>query len=196
MRSFVDVDRHHDVAYILLRPELRDRAAVVARSIRVAEDVVLDLDAEDQLIGIELLRASSRLDVDRLTVGPSELIVGDKEAAEMLGMERSDFIRDYADKPDFPPPIAELGSDCFWLRPAIQRYMLLRDQAGHLGALLTAREIEIVCAIAKGLHNKAIADRLNIGEFTVQKHLHNIYQKLKLEGRHALTVYAHEHGLV
>jgi DNA-binding NarL/FixJ family response regulator len=74
---------------------------------------------------------------------------------------------------------------------------VLRHQAGtrRLGDLLTDREIEIACAVANGLRNKVIADRLNIGEGTVKVHLHNIYQKLELDGRHALTVYAREHGL-
>lgn len=127
MLSFVDVDRDRDLAYILLRPELRDRTAVVARSVRVADDVVLDLDANDQLVGIELLRASSRLDLDRITAEPSELIVGVKEAAEMLGVERSNFIRDHANKPDFPSAIAELASGRFWLRPTIERYISTRE---------------------------------------------------------------------
>ena len=62
--------------------------------------------------------------------------------------------------------------------------------------LLTDREVEIACAIATGLRNRAIADRLKISEGTVKVHLHNIYQKLELDGRHALAAYAREHGLV
>ena len=50
--------------------------------------------------------------------------------------------------------------------------------------------------MANGLRNKAIADRLNISEGTVKVHLHNIYQKLELDGRHALTAYAREQGLI
>jgi uncharacterized protein YuzE len=130
MLSFIEVDRDHDLAYILLRPELRDRSAVVARSARVADDVVLDLDANGRLIGIELLRASSHLDLDRVAQGPSDLIVGVREAAEMLGVERSNFVRDYANKPDFPAVIAELASGRFWLRPAIERYIEERHAGG------------------------------------------------------------------
>src|SRR2546427_7744740 len=122
MLSFVDIDRKHDLAYILLRPELRGRRGAVARSVRVAEDVVLDLDETSRLIGIELLNASARLDVDALETGTREIIVGVKEAAEMLGVEKSNFVRDYANKPDFPAPIAELASGRFWLRSAIEQY--------------------------------------------------------------------------
>src|SRR5712691_1176001 len=123
MLSFVDIDREHDVAYILLRPELRDRRGAVTRSVRVAEDIVLDLDESGRLIGIELLNASARLDVDEIETATREIIVGVKEAAEMLAVEKSNFVRDYANKPDFPAPIAELASGRFWFRSAIDQYV-------------------------------------------------------------------------
>jgi DNA-binding NarL/FixJ family response regulator len=89
----------------------------------------------------------------------------------------------------------------YWLEKNVTTEALasvLRQQAGarSVGDLLTDREIEITCAVATGLRNKAIADRLNISEGTVKVHLHNIYQKLDLDGRHALAIYAREHGLV
>lgn len=129
MLSFVEVDRDHDVAYILLKPKLRDRRAIVARSISVADDIVLDLDSKDQPIGIELLRASAHLDLDHLAEGLSELIVGVDEAADMLAVERSRLLSDLINGPDFPPPIAEFGDARFWLRPALQRYVARRHQA-------------------------------------------------------------------
>ena len=89
----------------------------------------------------------------------------------------------------------------YWLEKNVTTQALatvLRQQAGarRVGDLLTDREIEIACAVATGLRNRAIADRLNISEGTVKVHLHNIYQKLELDGRHALATYAREHGLV
>jgi uncharacterized protein YuzE len=119
----VDIDREHDLAYILLRPELRGRRGAVARSVRAAKDIVLDLDENGRLIGIELLNASARLDVHALETGTREIIVGVKEAAEMLGVEKSNFVRDYANKSDFPAPVAELASGRFWLRSTIEQYV-------------------------------------------------------------------------
>jgi DNA-binding NarL/FixJ family response regulator len=66
---------------------------------------------------------------------------------------------------------------------------------GEAGKVLTPREIEIVGMIAQGLRNKAIADRLSITEGTVKIHLHNIYEKLRIDGRLALMLYAQEKGL-
>ena len=89
----------------------------------------------------------------------------------------------------------------YWLEKNVTTEALatvLRQQAGarRVGDLLTDREIEIACAVATGLRNRAIADRLNISEGTVKVHLHNIYQMLDLDGRYALATYAREHGLV
>lgn len=123
MLSLIEIDRKHDLAYILLQPDLRDRAGAVARSIQVGSDIVLDLDSNEQLVGIELLNASTRLDLSKIQEGVADLIVGVKEAAEMLRVEKSNFIRDYANKPQFPRPIAELASGRLWLRSDIERYV-------------------------------------------------------------------------
>lgn len=61
---------------------------------------------------------------------------------------------------------------------------------------LTARELEIVKMIAQGLRNKAIAERMSISEGTVKIHLHNIYEKLGLDGRLELMLHAQKQGLV
>jgi DNA-binding NarL/FixJ family response regulator len=61
---------------------------------------------------------------------------------------------------------------------------------------LTARELDIVRAIADGLRNRAIAEKLRVTEGTVKVHLHNIYRKLGLGSRLALMLYTQEHGLV
>ena len=61
---------------------------------------------------------------------------------------------------------------------------------------LTARELDIARAIASGLRNKAIAEKLRVTEGTVKVHLHNIYKKLGLDSRLALMIYTKERGLV
>ena len=50
--------------------------------------------------------------------------------------------------------------------------------------------------VARGFRSKEIADKLHISEGTVKIHLHHIYEKLKVDGRFALTVYARDKGLV
>jgi DNA-binding NarL/FixJ family response regulator len=81
-------------------------------------------------------------------------------------------------------------------RQALEK--MLRREAGarEMAAVLTPREIDIVRMVAQGLHNKAIADRLSIGEGTVKTHLHNIYEKLNVDSRLALLRYAQDKLLV
>lgn len=61
---------------------------------------------------------------------------------------------------------------------------------------LTVRETEIVRMISQGLRNKVIAERLSISEGTVKIHLHNVYDKLGLDGRLELMLHAQKQGLV
>jgi DNA-binding NarL/FixJ family response regulator len=61
---------------------------------------------------------------------------------------------------------------------------------------LTPREIEIVRMMAEGLRNRAIGERLGISEGTVKVHLHNVYEKLGLDGRLELVLYAQQKGVV
>lgn len=74
---------------------------------------------------------------------------------------------------------------------------LRRDTAvREAGKVLTPRELEIVRMIAQGLRNRAIAERLSISEGTVKIHLHNVYEKLKIDGRLELMLYAQNKELV
>jgi DNA-binding NarL/FixJ family response regulator len=62
--------------------------------------------------------------------------------------------------------------------------------------LLTPRETEIVQMVAQGLRNRIIGERLSISEGTVKIHLHNIYEKVKVNGRLELVLWAQERGVV
>jgi hypothetical protein len=65
---------------------------------------------------------------------------------------------------------------------------------------LTARERQIVCSVVseKGARNKVIADKLHMSEHTLRNRLTTIYNKLEVDGRMALYLYAttHAHRLV
>jgi two-component system, NarL family, nitrate/nitrite response regulator NarL len=64
----------------------------------------------------------------------------------------------------------------------------------RISQLLTAREREIMLLVAEGLPNKLVARRLVVSEGTVKIHLHNIYQKLGVANRTALTALALAHA--
>ena len=62
--------------------------------------------------------------------------------------------------------------------------------------VLTPREAEIVLMVAQGLRNRSIGEQLSISEGTVKIHLHNIYEKVKVNTRLELVLWAQERGLV
>ena len=64
------------------------------------------------------------------------------------------------------------------------------------GHELSARGIEVLVLITKGLINKEIADKLNIGLTTVITHRKNITEKLGIKSVSGLTIYAVMNGYV
>jgi len=74
--------------------------------------------------------------------------------------------------------------------------LVRRETRGReIASLLTPREIEVVSMVAKGFSNKEIGSHLCIAEGTVKIHLHNIYEKLKINRRAELVRFAEEYGL-
>jgi HD-GYP domain-containing protein (c-di-GMP phosphodiesterase class II) len=61
---------------------------------------------------------------------------------------------------------------------------------------LTAREVEILRLLARGLVNKEIARRLQITPKTVSNHVEHIYAKIGVSSRAAAGLFATEHGIL
>ena len=61
---------------------------------------------------------------------------------------------------------------------------------------LTARELQVLRLVAGGATNKAIAAELVLSERTVDRHVSNIFTKLRVNTRAAATAFAYEHRLV
>ncbi|MFJ9085928.1 response regulator [Streptomyces sp. NPDC102384] len=61
---------------------------------------------------------------------------------------------------------------------------------------LTAREVDVLAAVADGLSNPDIAKRLVIGEATVKTHLLRIFAKLDVSDRTRAVVVAMERGVL
>jgi DNA-binding NarL/FixJ family response regulator len=64
----------------------------------------------------------------------------------------------------------------------IPREMLESTQEGADG-VLSARELEILLLVARGLSNQHIASSLHLAEGTVKRHLANVYQKMGVHSR-------------
>ena len=90
-----------------------------------------------------------------------------------------------------------------WLSPAVARQVVRRavgevppgpDEPPHLP--LTPRETEVLCLLAQGLDNAAIAERLVVTRRTVQNHVSSVYGKLGVASRTEAALYAIRRGLV
>ncbi len=89
------------------------------------------------------------------------------------------------------------------LAPAITQRLIERfvgrpspDQAAPALAELSARELEVLRLLARGLSNAEIAAELIIGEATVKTHVARILRKLDLRDRIQAVVFAYETGIV
>ena len=67
-----------------------------------------------------------------------------------------------------------------------QRVMDRQRVEKELAELLTPRELEILRLVALKLENQEIASRLSITVGTVKIHLHHVFDKLHVNGRHEL----------
>ena len=71
-----------------------------------------------------------------------------------------------------------------------------RGMPADQNLLLTERERQIILVLSDGITNKEIGRRLGLREGTVKVHLHNIYQKLGVDGRLELVLVAQQKGIV
>ena len=79
---------------------------------------------------------------------------------------------------------------------ALDRLVRRDEGTRDLAKLLTPRELEIAHAVAAGLRNKEIAEKLGIAEGTVKIHLHVMYDKLNIDGRMALVLKMKEKAMI
>ena len=129
MKIHLQVDHENDQLYLGFgEPE----KPLVAETVKVSDDIFVDLDGERRLLGVDIGRASTVLDGDLRDI-QIDTLVGVAEAARLVGATKGNFIRDYANKPAFPNPVVELASGRIWLRSQIEAYTatLRRVQASR-----------------------------------------------------------------
>ncbi len=126
MRIAIQRDAEHDIVYLTFSERALKRGAV-KKTVRAGDDVSLDFDARGVLLGLEIMNASKVLGgrTEEITL---DTLVGVREAAALAGVRPSNFVRDYAARPDFPSPVVELASGRIWLRAAIEEFLRTRKR--------------------------------------------------------------------
>lgn len=82
------------------------------------------------------------------------------------------------------------------LTPHLLKTLPAMLQNQHDGRLLSQRELEVLKLIAQGQSNRLIAQTLHISENTIVSHVAHILDKLRLENRTQVALYARRRGLV
>lgn len=81
-------------------------------------------------------------------------------------------------------------------KQAFPRRIVERLANDQMTAGLSARELEILQLVAKGLTNKEVANTLSLSQFTVRNHLNHITQKLDASDRTEAIFIALQTGLI
>ncbi|MCR6493801.1 response regulator transcription factor [Cellulomonas sp. P24] len=127
-----------------------------------------------------------------LRVGASGFLLKDARPADLIGAIRAVASGDAVVSPRVTRRMLEMFSEHLPRPGAADRSDGLDPRLHGL----TAREVEVLGALADGLSNAEIAERFVLAEATVKTHVGRILAKLGLRDRVQAVVLAYETGLV
>jgi DNA-binding NarL/FixJ family response regulator len=81
-------------------------------------------------------------------------------------------------------------------KPVADKEQKTQSETARRIADVTVRERDVIALICEGRKNREIADSLFISECTVRHHLTSIFDKLGVENRLELLLFAQEHNLI
>jgi two-component system, NarL family, response regulator LiaR len=170
--------------------EADDGEAAVAAADRLSPDVVLMDVVMPGLDGVEALRRiGERRPQTRVVMLTS--YADERRAMEAVDAGASGFLLKDASPRDVAAAIRAAHRGEAVLNPAVAAKLLAerrRPPAAH--ADLTARELDVLRLIARGLQNKQIAAELHVSEKTVKTHVSAILRKLGVTDRTQAAMYA------
>ena len=174
-------DELREIATSLDAPFLRATAAHHASAVALAQD-----DADGALPALQ-----SALEIWRDVEAPYE------DARTRVLVALASRMRGDDDTADME---LESARRAFQRLGAVTDLARVNDLARQTSAKgprpLTGRELEVLALVATGKTNKAIADALGLSEKTVARHMSNMFTKLGLSSRAAMTAYAYQNRLV
>jgi DNA-binding NarL/FixJ family response regulator len=117
---------------------------------------------------------------------------GDADIHTVLEAGASGYVLKSATGEELIPAIRAVAAGKRW----IPREVANRLKSRNAYEELTAREIEVLNQLARGLANKEIAEVLKISEYTTKDHLKSILAKLRVADRTQAVTAALQRGII
>jgi NarL family two-component system response regulator LiaR len=195
LATFLDLQDDIEIA-----GEAADGEDAVAKAASLKPDVVLIDLVMPRLDGIEAIRRIRAVDPDAKIIVLTSYTDDDKIFAAIRAGASGYLMKDVSPQ-DLAKAIRMARDGEPLLSPDVARRLM--DHVSHPAppgsaalARLTAREVEVLRLIARGLANKEIARELVLSEKTVKTHVSNLLQKLDLSDRTQAALFAVRNGLV
>jgi DNA-binding NarL/FixJ family response regulator len=171
--------------------EADDGAQAVDLCARLNPDVVLMDTRMPVKSGHEATREICRLNPAARVLMLSAFD-GDEDIHAALAAGAKGYVLKSATGKELIPAIQAVAAGERWIPEEVAS----RLRARNAYEPLTAREIEVVTVLARGLANKEIADALGISEHTAKDHLKNILAKLRVADRTQAVTAALQRGII
>jgi DNA-binding NarL/FixJ family response regulator len=167
---------------------------------RDAEVVMMDLRMP-RCDGIEATRRL-RAEAPETKVLVLTTYADDRSVFDALRAGARGYLTKDAGADEIQHALRQLAQGHAAIDPAVQHHLLdmiasapETPISSRLPDGLTAREVEVLTLIAKGLNNRQIAEQLFVNESTVKTHINHLFSKVGVRDRAQAVAYAYEHGL-
>ena len=191
--------------------EAEDGAAAVEAVRRLRPDVALMDIRMPRLDGVAATRAllGGSGSGSGAVGSPTRILIlttfhVDEYVAEALRAGASGFLLKDATGDQLVEAVRVVASGEAMLAPSVTRRLLEvmtqdaahADHSAEIRKLLSAREVDVLLLVARGMSNTEIGAHLHLAETTVKSHVQNVLAKLGVRDRLQAAVAAYDSGLV